>query len=130
MARSENIPGIHYLGALTRADMNTVLSNAIASVLPSRVDNLPNTAIESLSLGTPVITMANSSIDELVTDGITGWVVPQGDIDALANAMQVAWNKGALVNRSSLIIGNKVFDEMNPDMAINNLLHFAENCLK
>ena len=43
---------------------------------PTRFDNLPNSAIESLALGVPVIGTLGASLEELVTpgrDGDLGW---------------------------------------------------------
>jgi glycosyltransferase involved in cell wall biosynthesis len=56
------------------------------------VDNLPNTAIESLTRGVPVIGSAGASIDELVIDGIDGLLVPIGDTDTLAKSMAATWS--------------------------------------
>lgn len=82
---------VTWVGSMERRDLYRVVSGAVASVLPSRVDNLPNTVIESLGLGVPVIGSAGASIDELVTDGVNGLLVPVGDHEALAAAMLDAW---------------------------------------
>ena len=83
------------LGTVEKTLTYGVLAQAIASVLPSRVDNLPNTVIESLILGVPVIGSDGASIDELVEDGVSGALVPIGDDAALAAAMVVAWREEA-----------------------------------
>lgn len=68
-----------------------LIRNAAASVLPSVVDNLPNTVIESLLLGVPVIATRQGSVDELVEDGATGVLAPPDRPDLLADAMVAAW---------------------------------------
>jgi glycosyltransferase involved in cell wall biosynthesis len=73
-----------------------IVARAAAAVLPSRIDNLPNTAIESLLLGTPVIGSDGSSLEELVEPGVTGALVANGSVEALAGAMVAAW-RGRLV---------------------------------
>ncbi len=117
-------PGVRHVGALTRPQVKALVSAACASVLPSRVDNLPNTAIESLSLGTPVITMQASSIDELVSAGVNGWVVPQGNVEMLAAAMYSAWVGPRREDGAGLAVG-PVFDVMRPDVAIDGLISLA-----
>lgn len=83
------------LGPLGKQELYSVVAGAVASVLPSRMDNLPNTVIESLALGTPVVGSDGASIDELVADGVNGRLVPIGDAHALAEAM-VAAHRGQL----------------------------------
>jgi glycosyltransferase involved in cell wall biosynthesis len=46
---------IHVTGSLSKSELYAVLQRADAAVLPSQVDNLPNTVIESLMFGIPVI---------------------------------------------------------------------------
>lgn len=57
----------------------------LASV--SKGDNLPNSVKEAMALGLPVITTPTISIDELIEEGQTGFVVPMRAVDALAEKM-------------------------------------------
>ena len=68
-----------------------MIGNAACVVLPSLVDNLPNTVIESLILGVPVIGSRNSSIEELVEHGVDGILIENGSVEDLARAMVSAW---------------------------------------
>ena len=52
-------------------------------VCPSLQDNLPNTILESLACGTPVVASAVGGIPEAVGEGIGGSLVPPGDPDSL-----------------------------------------------
>lgn len=80
-----------YTGPLGRSELCATVTRATATVLPSRLDNLPNTVIESLALGVPVVGSAGASIDELIVDGHNGLLAPVGDVSALARAMIRAW---------------------------------------
>ncbi|HET9293066.1 MAG TPA: glycosyltransferase [Gemmatimonadales bacterium] len=51
-------------------------------------EGIPNAIKEGMAAGLPVITTNHGGIPELVQDGITGWVVPERDADALAAAVQ------------------------------------------
>ena len=71
----------------------TVLSHIEASkalVLPSFAEGLPVAIMESLALGRPVITTYIAGIPELVKHEENGWLIPAGDIDTLADAMESA----------------------------------------
>lgn len=71
-------------GARVRAE----LLAARALVLPSFAEGLPVVIMEAMALGRPVISTYVAGIPELVVDGSAGWLVPAGDVDALAEAMQ------------------------------------------
>ena len=61
---------------------------ARALVLPSFAEGLPVVIMEAMALRRPVITTYVAGIPELVRDGDTGWLVPAGDINSLAAAME------------------------------------------
>lgn len=65
------------------------VSGARAFVLPSFAEGLPVGIMEAMALGRPVIASAIAGIPELV-DAQTGWLVPAGSVDALADAMRAA----------------------------------------
>jgi len=57
-------------------------------VLPSREDNLPNTMLEALVQGTPVICFNNGGMKEVILDGHYGKIVPQETSIALKDAIE------------------------------------------
>jgi colanic acid/amylovoran biosynthesis glycosyltransferase len=61
---------------------------ARALVLPSFAEGLPVVLMEAMSLGRPVISTFVAGIPELINPGEHGWLVPAGDAEALASAMQ------------------------------------------
>jgi glycosyltransferase involved in cell wall biosynthesis len=79
--------------------MYAVLKRADAAVLPSQADNLPNTVIESLVFGIPVLGSRGASIDELVEEGRTGHLVALGDVQGLAGALVKMWFKQTGVSK-------------------------------
>ena len=115
---------VHVLGLLEKAQLYRVLQGAVASVLPSRIDNLPNTVIESLALGIPVIGSDGASIDELVEHGASGWLVPIGDVDELADAMAVAWRDDAAWLGSGFVQPERLL-EMQPERAVQAFLELV-----
>jgi len=61
---------------------------ARALVLPSFAEGLPVVLMEAMVLRRPVISTFVAGIPELVHAGEHGWLVPAGDVEALASAMQ------------------------------------------
>ncbi len=53
-------------------------------------ENMPNSILEAMSAGKPVIVSAIGSMTELVEDGVNGRLVPPGDEKALAQALEGA----------------------------------------
>jgi len=59
-------------------------------VFPTLGDCLPLAILEALASGLPVVTTAVGALPEAVVDGRSGRVVPAGDADALASAIEEA----------------------------------------
>jgi glycogen(starch) synthase len=115
---------IQLLYPLAKPDLYAVLQRADAAVLPSLVDNLPNTVIESLTMGVPVIGTRGASIDELVEDGVTGNLVESGDVEGLALAIVKFW-RGDKAVRKGFTWSGGIADEMQPERAVENFLKLA-----
>ncbi len=75
-------------GWVTSQRVRDELTLARGLVLPSLMEGLPVAIMEAMALGRPVISTYISGIPELVIPGETGWLVPAGDVVALADAMQ------------------------------------------
>jgi glycosyltransferase involved in cell wall biosynthesis len=58
-------------------------------VLPSFAEGLPVVIMEAMALRRPVLTTYIAGIPELVRPGESGWLVPAGSVEALADAMQI-----------------------------------------
>jgi glycosyltransferase involved in cell wall biosynthesis len=70
-------------------------------LIPSLQDNLPNTVIESLSCGTPVVGFEVGGIPDMVDDGRTGFLVPRGDSAGLTARVKRLLTDRALRQRMS-----------------------------
>ncbi|MGY6706402.1 glycosyltransferase [Roseinatronobacter sp.] len=74
-------------GWADNAGVRDALSQARALLLPSFAEGLPIVIMEAHALGRPVISTYIAGIPELV-DAQSGWLVPAGDVPALADAMR------------------------------------------
>ncbi len=57
-------------------------------VLPSLWEGFPNVVLEALGHGRPVVATDVGDTARMVEDGVTGWLVPPGDPDSLARALE------------------------------------------
>src|SRR5205814_1052996 len=71
-------------GALPQTELALRLADADCLVLPSRFDSFPMVVIEAMATGLPVIVSEQVGAKEAVEEGRHGWVVPVGDVEALA----------------------------------------------
>jgi glycosyltransferase involved in cell wall biosynthesis len=50
-------------------------------------EGLPTVVLEAAALAVPVVASRTSGIPEAVLDGVTGYLAPERDVDALAKAL-------------------------------------------
>jgi glycosyltransferase involved in cell wall biosynthesis len=76
---------IHWLGE--RRDVPALLQIFDCFVLPSRWEGLPLVVLEAFAAGVPVVATVNLGASELIEDGRTGWLVPVGESQTLAECV-------------------------------------------
>lgn len=80
---------IHYTGHLHDDVSMCLLYSAInAFILPSRIDNLPNTGVEACACGTPVVAFDIGGIPDIVDHKITGYLARAFDPRDLAQGIE------------------------------------------
>ena len=88
-ARSAGVADhVRFLGG--REDVRPYYAAADAFVLPSRYDPFPNTALEALAMGLPIIVSSRCGAAEIVERGVNGWVCEANDAARLARVMREA----------------------------------------
>jgi len=76
---------VHYVGHLhDDPSLRALYSSADVMVIPSRQDNLPNTGVESLACGTPVVGFDTCGMPDIVRHEKTGYLAKAFDTGSLA----------------------------------------------
>jgi hypothetical protein len=75
---------ITFTGLLPPARIHALRAQASLTVVASRCENFPYAAVEAMAAGHPLISTAWTGSHEIISDGLSGWLVPVGDADALA----------------------------------------------
>jgi len=81
---------VHWLGRVNDDHVMSLLyAAADVMAVPSRLDNLPNTAVEAHACGVPVAAFSIGGLPDIVDHQQSGWLAPAFDTDHLANG--IAW---------------------------------------
>ncbi len=78
---------ITFHGWLDGAGAQRLFAASDVLVLPSRAEGLPMVVIEAMAHGLAVVCTPVGTVDEAVSDGVTGLFVPPRDAEALADAL-------------------------------------------
>lgn len=94
---------ITYLGRITDEHiMAMAYSAADAFILPSREDNLPNTMLEALSCGTPVISFSVGGMHEYIKTGFNGILAENLNAKSLANSINIFFQDKYVFNKHEI----------------------------
>ncbi|MCS7273701.1 MAG: glycosyltransferase [Fimbriimonadales bacterium] len=71
-----------------RSDVPALLNAADIFTLPSRYEGNPLSVMEAMAAGLPVVATAVGGVPELVEEGVSGFLTPNEDVEALTAALQ------------------------------------------
>lgn len=81
------VEAVTFAGFCNQAQVAACLSKSDMLVLPSFAEGVPVVLMEAMAAGLPTIASRVAGVPELVREGETGFVVPPGDLDTLANRL-------------------------------------------
>jgi glycosyltransferase involved in cell wall biosynthesis len=85
---------VRFLGQ--RGDVIPILRAIDLLVLPSEKESFPIVLLEAMAMARPAVACDVGGVSEAVADGVTGFVVPPRDPEALAGAIQRSLREGRL----------------------------------
>ena len=104
---SKQIEGVEFIGHVAGQRKTETYMAAHLYIFPSYTEGMPNSVVEAMAFGLPVISSPVGGISDLITDGQNGYLTASKDPEQI----------GLLVRR--IVSDNKLMTEM----AINN--HFT-----
>jgi phosphatidyl-myo-inositol dimannoside synthase len=78
----------HFLYGLTPEQLFACYANCDVFALPSRGEGFGLVFLEAMACGKPVIGGTHGGIPDIVEDGVTGLLVPHGEVERLAQALE------------------------------------------
>lgn len=125
----ESIDNIIELGPIyDERLMSIAFSAADVFVIPSLMDNLPNTVMESLMCGTPVIGFPIGGIPDMVKDGKNGLIAKEISVNALGETLKTFLNTVDDFERNS--IRNEAVKNYDLKIQANSYIDLFESILK
>ena len=103
-------------GWVNDAEKISILRESDIHILPSYFEGMPNSILEAMASGKPIISTKVGAIPELVIDGKTGFLTQPGDIDSMKSLLFTLINNIDL--RNTMGRNAKVFIKKNHDIDI------------
>lgn len=119
-----------YLGHLSQEKLFPIIEKAYACVLPSRIDNLPNSCIEAMALGSVVIGSYGASFEQLIKNKVNGLLIKVDSTNALIKAVDYLMN---LRNEEYLEMKKKAaetIERLYPQRIYENMISFYRKVIK
>jgi glycosyltransferase involved in cell wall biosynthesis len=88
-AKYEDRIRVRRLGHIPRTELGKVMGRCHVHVFPTLMEGFGRNIIEAMASGLPVITTAHCAGPDLIEDGVTGFIVPIRDVDAICE--KLAW---------------------------------------
>lgn len=132
-APTERIYGVEIRFVSYQQDPNKVALYYQAADLyvhPTRAETFPNTVLEALACGTPVVASAVGGIPEQVVEGKTGFLVPVGDAQTMAGRILDLLTEDGLPLRMGQQAAEDAARRFGVDRMAGEYLAFYQEILK
>ncbi len=110
--------------------IKTTYSACDVVCVPSATDNLPNTILESMSCGKPIVAIDTGGIKDVILHNLTGLLSPPNDAKSLFNNLDFTlsndeWRRKAGFNSRKIIMEN-----FSKDKEISSIIKIYENIIE
>ncbi|MEO6803528.1 MAG: glycosyltransferase family 4 protein, partial [Granulicella sp.] len=92
---------VTFTGSIPQAELSKKMSTSHLLMLPSVEEGLALVQGQAMACGCPVLATAAAGAEDLFTNGVEGFIVPDRDVDALASHLQQVADDPALQQRLS-----------------------------
>lgn len=118
----------HYLGHIyDEISLITLYNSVDVTIIPSRIENLPNTAMESLSCGIPVVAFDIGGISDLVVHKMTGYLAKRFDCNDLAYGIKYVIDNA---DRLKLAARDHILKQFSIEVIIPKYLSLYKRLIK
>lgn len=120
----------YFIGKVSsEKDLAKVYSAADIFITPSKEDNLPNTVIESMACGTPVVAFNIGGMPDMIDNKINGALVAPFKIDLMAKEISFIFNNKKYYKRLSVEARKKVLKEFEINLIVKKYYQLYQSIL-
>lgn len=119
-----------YLHKLTHEQLFPIITHSYACILPSRIDNLPNSCIEDMALGKIVIGTYGASFEQLIKNKKNGLLIKRDSKNALIKAIDYLMN---MTEEEYIRMGEaaqKTVERLSPDLVYKKMIAYYNNVIE
>jgi colanic acid/amylovoran biosynthesis glycosyltransferase len=126
---------VHFVGFLSQPRLLDLYASSHLFLHPSEIsanqdqEGVPNSVLEAMATGLPVVATRHGGIPEAVDHGRTGLLVAEEDHAGLANAMQEIIRSPGLLRQMGARAHATVVDRFEQDVQIDHLESFYEEAI-
>ncbi len=126
---------VHFVGFLSQPKLLDLYASSHVFLHPSEIspnqdqEGVPNSVLEAMATGLPVVATRHGGIPEAVDHGRTGFLVAEEDHVGLANATQLITTSPVLLKRMGQRAHATVVERFEQDTQIDQLESFYEEAI-
>jgi colanic acid/amylovoran biosynthesis glycosyltransferase len=126
---------VHFVGFLSQSKLQQLYASSQLFLHPSEIspnqdqEGVPNSVLEAMATGLPVVATRHGGIPEAVDHGRTGFLVPEEDHVGLANAMQLITSSPAVFKQMGERAHAAIAERFGQDAQIDQLESFYEEAI-
>ena len=126
---------VHFVGFLPQPKLLKLYASSHLFLHPSEIspnqdqEGVPNSVLEAMATGLPVVATRHGGIPEAVDHGRTGFLVAEEDHVGLANAMQLITSSPTLLKQMGERAHAAVVERFGQDAQIDQLESFYEEAI-
>jgi glycosyltransferase involved in cell wall biosynthesis len=127
---------VHFVGFLSQAELVKLYASSHLLLHPSETlpnqdqEGVPNSVLEAMAIGLPVVATRHGGIPEAVEDGRNGFLADEEDHVGLANAMEQITRSPGLLKKMGLRARDMVAERFAQKAQIHQLESFYEEAIR
>ncbi len=93
---------VKLLGRVSRKELLAYNKGSFAVVMPSTFESFSFQLVEAMSVGSVCIAFDIGNLNEIITNGVSGYLVPSGDFEAIRSVLHAVPNTRNIISQNAI----------------------------